>query len=234
MTRRVRTYSNDQPLVNERRGQIIKRATQVLVKKGLAQTNMRKVADACNMSMGSLYHYVGSKEDILYLIFEHELARTAERLKQCAEQLRDTNSKEALRKYTEAYYRVVDEIQDVVLSIHRDLKNLPRTYREHLLEMEANFVAGFEELIKRGVERGELRAKDPGLIAHNMVILGQVWALRRWYLRKHYTLEKYTQEQLDFIMDRIEVESAAGNPKPQTRRTTEKAQRASQKKKMSG
>lgn len=55
----IRTYCGDEALVNVRRMQIIQGAIKVFVEKGYSRTNMRELAKACNMSIRSLYHYVG-------------------------------------------------------------------------------------------------------------------------------------------------------------------------------
>lgn len=206
MPGKVRTFSSDKELVNARRGQIIKNATKVLVEKGFARTSIRDVARACHMSMGTLYHYVGSKEDVLYLVLGDELSRTTAYFNKQFGELGDMSPVEALRKYIELYYKLVDEIQDVVLSIHRDLVNLSPGYRRHLLELEGSSVTDLEALIRRGAEEGHFKTNDPKLVAHNIIVLGQTWALRRWFLREHYSLEEYIKEQTDFILEKLTVD----------------------------
>jgi len=44
---------------------IVERASSVLFKKGFHGTSIRDIAAACEMSMGQLYHYISSKDDIL-------------------------------------------------------------------------------------------------------------------------------------------------------------------------
>lgn len=61
----------------------------------------------------------------------------------------------------------------------------------------------FEEVLKRGVELGEFSISDPKLMAHNIVVMGHSWALRRWYLRKYWTFETFVREQADAILRTI-------------------------------
>ena len=60
----VRTFSNDQALVKERRNHIVRRSTKVFTKKGYDQISVHESAKACDMSAGALYHCFGSKEEI--------------------------------------------------------------------------------------------------------------------------------------------------------------------------
>jgi AcrR family transcriptional regulator len=50
---------------------------KVFTKKGYDRTNMRELAKACEMSAGTLYHYFGSKEEILYSIINSATSQQA-------------------------------------------------------------------------------------------------------------------------------------------------------------
>ncbi|MBU0516450.1 MAG: TetR/AcrR family transcriptional regulator [Proteobacteria bacterium] len=63
--------ARDPKLVEKKHAQIVDRACNVLFTNGFHKTSMRDIALACNMSIGQLYHYISSKDDILYLVHEH-------------------------------------------------------------------------------------------------------------------------------------------------------------------
>ena len=67
-TTEIRTYSNDKELVGQRRYYIAEQAVKVFQDKGYERTTMRDIGKACGMAPGSLYHYIGAKDDILHLI----------------------------------------------------------------------------------------------------------------------------------------------------------------------
>ena len=58
----------DRELTEVRRRQIVEGASSVLYERGFHGTSIRDIAGACGMSMGQLYHYISSKDDILYLM----------------------------------------------------------------------------------------------------------------------------------------------------------------------
>ena len=66
--RQVRTFSKNEALVAAHRKQIVQCALRVFANKGYNGVTMREVAKACNMGFSGIYHYVGSKQDILHLI----------------------------------------------------------------------------------------------------------------------------------------------------------------------
>ena len=64
----IRTRSNDEKLVQEKRHLIARRAIELFAEKGFKATTMRELAQACGMAQGAVYHYIGTKDDILHLI----------------------------------------------------------------------------------------------------------------------------------------------------------------------
>jgi AcrR family transcriptional regulator len=54
----------------DREAQLIEAATEIFSRKGYSAASIQEVADAVGILKGSLYHYIGSKEDLLYVIFD--------------------------------------------------------------------------------------------------------------------------------------------------------------------
>ena len=103
----IRTYSKNDDLVLSRRTKIAQAAARVLVKKGYDQTNMREIAEACAMAKGTIYHYVGSKEDILYLVMEYGLARYRDLFTEVAPQLQSITPTEGIKCLIRLFYRML-------------------------------------------------------------------------------------------------------------------------------
>lgn len=40
-------------------------------------------------------------------------------------------------------------------------------------------------------------------MAHNIIVLGQMWAFRRWALQRHYTLEEYIRVQTSLLLNEL-------------------------------
>ncbi len=211
----MRTYSHDETLVKLRRMQIIQGAAKVFVEKGYDRTNMREMAAACNMSIGALYHYVGSKEDILYLFINDGLSRLSEVVEGFSSRLGDISPTEALREFIKMYYRLIDDGQNLCLFTYQETKGLDSNARRCVLDAAARDVAACEKLLRWGVEAGEFKIDNPTVVAHNIIVLGHMWAIRRWFLRKRCTLEEYIREQTESVLKAILVDAraAAGSRK---------------------
>lgn len=201
----IRTYSENPELVARRRQHIALCAAHVFVKNGYERANVHEIAAACSMSIGTLYHYIGSKADILHLVIEHALARKLEGIEAISANSTRVSPTEALKQAFELICRRIDEDQDITVFIYQETKNLESSSRRSCLDMEMRCVATIEALLTRGRATGDFSIRDVTAMAHNIMVTAEMWAFRRWSLRKRYTLEKYIREQTELILRAIGV-----------------------------
>lgn len=196
----IRTYSKDDELVAARREEIARNVARVFVKKGYDRTSVREIVDACGMSTGTLYHYVGSKEDILYLVINHGLSRYTDFFEETAVDLDTISPTDALVCAIREFYQRLDKFQDFTVFIYQETKNLQSSARQSVLDAERRLVSIFERLLTRGCETGEFKIDNVTLVAHDIVVVAEMWAVRRWFLRKCCTLEEYTRHHIDSFL----------------------------------
>jgi len=206
----IRTFSSDEALVKERRNHIVRCSTKAFTKKGYDRTNMRELAKACEMSAGALYHYFGSKEEILYSIINSATSQQAGSMEDWANELATVSPTIALVELMRKFYEWHDENQDITLFTYQETKNLPGNAQQNIFDSEARILTVFEKLLTRGIEEGEFNIDDPKLIAHDIVVIGHAWALRRWHLRKHWIFKTYVKEQTEAILRAIMVDNNTG------------------------
>jgi AcrR family transcriptional regulator len=207
--RKVRTFSSDTDLVKERRSQIVKTATELIVKKGYNRTNTRELANALGMSTGGLYHWIGSKEDILYLIVNFTSDLTQGLLEGCAGCGGNGSVTKHLEQCMEIYLKGVEEQRDFHNFINHVMLSLSVNDRRIVYENESRIVAYFEDLLAEGVSKGEFKPHDCKCIAHNIVAIANAWANRGWYLKRYYNIEKYTKEQTQTLLAQLAADPAA-------------------------
>ena len=196
----IRTFSNDEDLVKERRYQIAEGALQLFVKQGYHQTSIRQIAQAAKMSVGTLYHYIGSKVDILFMGIEDALNKVHDAVESAS---KIESPKEALDDAIERFIRAVDDAQDITVFAYQELRNLKPDVMAGLLDIDKRSATVFEGIISKGVKQGEFREVDVQLAAHDIIVMGHMWAFRRWFLKKHYTLDQYIEYQKRFILNGI-------------------------------
>jgi Bacterial regulatory proteins, tetR family. len=194
----------DERLIKIRRDQMIKGAVSLFKEKGFHRTTTREIARSSGFSIGTLYEYIRSKEDILYLVCDRIYDEVQRRIR---EELRfDEVTENTIRKAISAYFRIMDEMQDEVLVMYQEAKSLSKEALPYVLKKELDMVAIFEDLIRRyGKHEGFcLTEEQIRLAAHNIFVQGQMWGFRRWALRRHYTLREYTELQSAMFIGSIQ------------------------------
>ena len=192
---------------DSRRQQIVNAAGALFVKKGYLKTTVREIARQSGITVGTLYHYFSSKDDILSSMQEKTSIFLSEFVQETGEALTKTGPKEALRLATEKYFSVVDNYQDIILFWYHETQNLQPAQQERLMRNDELIAETFEKILVAGCQSGEFKPHDARLISRDIIVLGDMWAFRRWFLRKHYTLAQYTKEQTDLLLSRVCIPS---------------------------
>ncbi|EIJ80278.1 transcriptional regulator, TetR family protein [Bacillus methanolicus PB1] len=201
--REVHASVKDESLVNKRRNQMIKGAVTLFKQKGFHRTTTREIAKAAGFSIGTLYEYIRTKEDVLYLVCDSIYDQVRERLQKDLDTKQGTL--ESLKRGIANYFRVMDEMQDEVLVMYQEAKSLSKDALPYVLKKEIEMVGMFEDVINRCVENGELvlAKQQVQMIAHNIFVQGQMWGFRRWALQQIYSLEEYIELQTELLFKGI-------------------------------
>jgi AcrR family transcriptional regulator len=185
------------PLVENRHQQIVDGACKVFFEKGYHPTTIRDIAKTCNMSMGQLYHYIRSKDDVLYLIHKHMHKVWYDYLKRS--NLKQIN--DPVRKFKKALKQILRfqvENKKLIQFVYSESKYLDKKHFKVVLEMDYKHVIGFwrgllEDVNKEKSVKGDLDILA-SLVAFTLVFL----PLRGWTLR-----DKPTKKILDSLQDFI-------------------------------
>lgn len=200
----VPTQIKNPELVRERRRKIIDSTVKLFVEHGYHKATTRMIAKAANFSIGSLYEYVSSKEDLLYLVCKtiHEEVQEA-----VEKALTGTDKgKERLARVIRQYFYVCNNMADHILLMYQVTQFLPGKWKVQVLENELNITNVFiNALTSLSGKNGfpVLDGKVLNLVGHDISVLGQMWAFRRWHMQKNFTIEEYINIQTDFILGRI-------------------------------
>ena len=130
---------------DDQRELILAQAAQLFARRGYPATSMNQVAEACNLSKATLYHYYRDKSSLLISIAETHVSRLAALV---AEEEASTHTdEERLRRFI---YRIVEEYagaQDAHRVLTDDVRFLEEADRERVLDQERQVVAGFARAV---------------------------------------------------------------------------------------
>lgn len=192
----------DQQLIKKRREQMIKGAVKLFIEKGFHRTTTREIAKESGFSIGTLYEYIGAKEDVLYLVCDSIYEEVRDRLEQSLSTIETSVGIGRLKVAIASFFKVVDEMQDEVLVMYQEVKSLPKEALSYVLQKEREMVEMIEAVIKECVDAKLLKLTDKQmkLIANNILVQGHMWTFRRWEIQKRYTIEEYTELQIQQLL----------------------------------
>lgn len=199
-SREVATQIKDKKLVEERRSQIVECAVKLFIKLGYHKTTTRILARETGLSIGSLYEYITTKDDVLYLVCM-DIHKAVEQALQDGLDL-SLGGRESLRQIISEYFIVCNRMSDHILLMYQVTHLLPAERQKIVLEAELRITALFINAMQQLKTSGKLTLDDDtiNLIGHNISVIGHTWAFRRWYFAKHFTIEQYIEKQTRFIM----------------------------------
>ncbi|RLL42866.1 TetR/AcrR family transcriptional regulator [Oceanobacillus piezotolerans] len=186
----------DQELVRIRRDQMIKGAITLFKEKGFHRTTTREIAQASGFSIGTLYEYIRTKEDVLFLTCDAIYDQVKERVE--ASIALEQPTKENLIKIVTSYFCLMDELQEEILILYQEAKSLKKETRHYVLQKERDMVSMLERALLECVP--DLSNKEAALIANNIFVQGHMWSFRRWIIQKQYTLREYIGLQVENLL----------------------------------
>ena len=140
---------------DQRLEKILRLAADVFCEKGYAGASMRDLSRASGMSLAGLYHYVASKERMLYLIQKHTFSTILGQLKARLEEMDDPDERIRVVIQNHLEYFLANQKAMKVLS-HED-EVLTGEYGAEIAEIKRDYYRTCVELLnqykrERGLE----------------------------------------------------------------------------------
>lgn len=204
----IPTQIKNKALVMRRRRQIVDAAVGLFLENGFHKTTTRQIAQAAGISIGLLYEYIATKEDVLYLVCDAIYTEMHAAVTEAVGRTRFVHH--PLAAVIREYFLVCHRWSDHIVLIYQELHSLPSNSRKIVLENEMRITGLFSKVFADMIHAGQLFPMDDpalDLAAQNISVLGQMWAFRRWMLSRWYTIDEYIEIQTDFIMRRLNLEN---------------------------
>jgi AcrR family transcriptional regulator len=202
----IQTIVKDQDLIDRRHAQICDAALKLVSRKGFHQTTVREIAEACGLGIGTLYSYIKTKDDILYLVYLRILKTFEARMLEATQGVQDPRLQ--LKAALEETLKIYDQCQDVVLLLYQESHALGGQGLQGLFEVDRTYVGFFREILERGNRVGQFAVKEPHLLAVCILFLCAVWDLKRWNLQG-YTLDTVMDSLTGLLLNGISADRPA-------------------------
>ncbi len=197
-SRRIKTATKNPDRVRERRESLINAAIAVFIEKGFHNATVRDIGRAANMTQGTIYNYVSSKDDILYMVCDRIVAEYNEQTRRALDTSHDSvgRVRSAVRAISQVMYRHRREI----LLIYQDSHLLDKRSRRVILARVEEFIGMFERIITDAARELSVPLPYPHLSANMLTFLPVMIALRGWSLKNDVPPGEVIEEITAFIV----------------------------------
>ena len=197
----------DRELTEMKQRQIVERASAVLFEKGFHGTSIRDIASACDMSMGQLYHYISSKDDILFLMHLFSQEQWYRHLADAGfEQITDPVVK--LEHGVRISIRHISENRALYQFIFTESKYMDREHLRKALELDDRNVVGFYRHLISEIPGRTMDDSRAQLAASVVAFLCTFLAMRGWNVDLHdqAAFDSAVEFLVDFVLRGLGIE----------------------------
>jgi TetR/AcrR family transcriptional regulator, cholesterol catabolism regulator len=167
-------------------------------RKGFQAMSMRDLSRATNLSLGALYSYFASKEELLAMLQNQRRMITTRVLDECIAE--ETRPAARLRAAILTHLYLSEAMQPWFYFSYMEAKNLPKKEQDLAVASELYTERILAKIIEEGQAIGEFMVRDAQLTASVIKAMLQDWYLKRGkYAKRKIPVEKYAQFVLQFI-----------------------------------
>ena len=160
-----------------RESELLRTATRLFRERGFHATSMQDLADALGMNRGSIYHYIESKDDLLWAIVSGALAELEDRVRPILKG--DSPASERLRSAIAAHLGFAADRADELSLVQIELRSLNADRRRTIVERRDAYERLWRDAIEAAIAEGSIRPTDVRLAG--IAILSACNWFTQWY-----------------------------------------------------
>jgi AcrR family transcriptional regulator len=190
---------------------ILEAARDVIARRGFQQASIREIASAAGLSLAGLYHYVGGKDELLFLVLDRGLDRLLTALEAAWREA--TTPAERLHALVETHLDFAARDPHALKIINRDYDLLGEPHRSEV-------AARRQEYLRRGLavlrELDPLERSEEALLSATTLLLGMLNGLgTRPFVRSGRSVRTLANEATSlFLHGFLDRGAAAAGPDP--------------------
>jgi AcrR family transcriptional regulator len=162
---------------DERKQEIVDNAARLFAQKSFLGTSINDIAKSCGFSKSLLYHYFGSKEELLAAVMSSHIDRLQQIVAEALALRGSSDGKlHTLLRMFMAEYAIASDKQKVLVN---ELSNLPASDRATIITKQREIVENFQSLL---VDLDQsLSGSDPRARVKTMLLFGMINWTGNWY-----------------------------------------------------
>jgi TetR/AcrR family transcriptional regulator, cholesterol catabolism regulator len=172
------------PEWTSRRREILKAAAEVFFVQGFERGTTKEIAHKVGMSQPNLYHYVGSKQDLMNEIALQVAQDFIDALNASLKSTADPA--EQLNRLIDGFVATLLEDQRIFAVYWKEYRALPKDVAHKVLAEERRYIARVEEVVTRAQKEGVLPSDRPAHLVSEGILGMMSWTYW-WYHPGQYT-----------------------------------------------
>ena len=177
---------------------IFKATLKISNEKGFQAMTMRNLSREAGLSMGALYAYFSSKEDLLEMLQRMGRTITEQVLGECLAV--DEDPVEKLGKAIRTHLYLSEVLQPWFYFAYMEAKNLSEKGKERAVASELLTEKIFADIILEGQKKGLFVHQDSRLLAAVIKAMVQDWYVKRWkYAKRNVSVDHYARFLVEFV-----------------------------------
>lgn len=170
--------------------------------KGFQAMSLRDLSKETGISMGGIYAYIGSKDELASVI-EEVLRHYIDMVIGSLARL-DLHPVHQLKAIIYGDLYMNDILNPWYYFCFMEAKGLPRDQQERAMQLELKFDQMLIDVIRRGISIGLFRCDDPELTAMQLTGVLQQWYVKRWkFKRKQIDIETFAAFVLGQLLQNL-------------------------------
>jgi AcrR family transcriptional regulator len=163
---------------DRRQQEVVDRAAHVFARRGYHATSIDDLIEATGLTRGGLYHYIGSKQELLFRIHEELLEPLLERARAILAE--DADPETHLRRLVREWVEHVERHRDHMVVFDQERRTVEEEPRwAEVRRARKDFEDLLASVLERGRREGIFVLADPQLTL--LALLGMVNYLPQWY-----------------------------------------------------
>jgi len=170
----------------------------ITFEKGFSAMTMRDLSQESGISLGALYPYFKSKEELLNIILRQGVSLVTRILDKISQQYDEPALQ--LESVIKAHIFLSEMARPWFYLMFMEAKNLNTPECENVLKAEYQTEKVLVEILQEGELSGIFKKQNHLLTASIIKAMQQEWYLKRWkYSRRTITVDEYANFVLEFV-----------------------------------
>jgi len=183
---------------------ILNTTLRISNEKGFQSMTLRDLSRESHLSMGALYNYFSSKDELFKIIHLNGMTLITNIL---IRQIRgEAEPDRRLRKAVRIHLYLSEMMPQWFYFLYMETRNLKKVDRKIPMESELFTEKIFTDILKEGIKSGIYKSVDPQFTASMIKAMMQDWYLKRWkYTKRNVSVDSYAAFILEFIESHIKL-----------------------------